>query len=121
MIFRRRREQNGVSAPDTQLLSQLQTALADIERLKAAVEGQLEGFDSRLDAFKERVESIDYEWTDWYDKFRRLHARLARRQQRAEESEEEQPTEGSADAIPPTPPSESQATNPLALRLMKGM
>lgn len=37
---------------------------------------------ARLDALEQKLDTIDYEWTEWYDKFRRLHARLAKREER---------------------------------------
>lgn len=56
-----------------------------------------------------KLESIDYEWTDWYDKFRRLHARIAKRIER----EPEPGDTSSADGESP-----NGITNPLALKLL---
>ena len=54
----------------------------------------------RIDTLEKRLETIEYEWTDWYDKFRRLHARLAKREQRGEDKPQE--TNGDAAGVDPS-------------------
>jgi len=118
-MFKKRLDKDTTKTEMQELRDEVRKLASRAEKALTTLEGTLDGFDARLTGLADKVETVDYEWTDWFDKFRRLHARLAKREARSRDEENDEGSEG------PTPSGvadpNGSVTNPMALRLLGGL